>query len=522
MNSGQRSESRGAAWQQAFTCRCVVVACLLLVASPGIAAEKPDAAAVAPFVERDTIAVVHVDLSRVYFAPLKSLVNVISPDSSKEVSLFEAEASDRIAQLRRAGLKDVFGVVSLGGRSLFPHALLAVPDAARVDRTAVAAALGLQANDSCRQVGDGLAIVAPAPCQPGDIHSANRPELADALKEAGDAPIRIAIIPPDSSRRVIEELMPQLPEQVGGGASTIITHGIRWAAIAVDASPSLSIRIRIKAQDSAAAEALRTKWLDALKFAGRNSDVRRAFPQFNQLSALLTPKLSGDRLTLVLDEKAVVASGALAPLQGAVASARDSAKRAQSMNNLKQLALAMYGYYESGAKHFPSPASRTPDGKPLLSWRVAILPYIDRADLYKQFHLDEPWDSPHNKKLIEKMPAVFKSPRSKASDGRTGYLVPVGGGALYSSIADEPQIKDITDGTSHTIMIVEVDDLHSVIWTKPDDLTFEPGEPKKGLGKQILAAFCDGSCQIIPGAVDDKALKALFTRAAGDRYYGPF
>ncbi len=79
------------------------------------------------------------------------------------------------------------------------------------------------------------------------------------------------------------------------------------------------------------------------------------------------------------------------------------------MNNLKYIGLAMHNYLDANS-HFPPAASVDKAGKPLLSWRVMILPYIDQDQLYKQFHLDEPWDSEHNKKLIDKMPQIYASP----------------------------------------------------------------------------------------------------------------
>jgi len=63
----------------------------------------------------------------------------------------------------------------------------------------------------------------------------------------------------------------------------------------------------------------------------------------------------------------------------------------QSMNNLRHIALGMWNYYDA-CKHFPSPASHDRGGKPLLSWRVQLLPYLEENGLYRQFHLDEPWD----------------------------------------------------------------------------------------------------------------------------------
>ncbi|MGA2258548.1 MAG: hypothetical protein ABSG53_28115, partial [Thermoguttaceae bacterium] len=140
--------------------------------------------------------------------------------------------------------------------------------------------------------------------------------------------------------------------------------------------------------------------------------------------------------------------------------------------------------------------------------------------LYRQFHLDEPWDSPHNRPLVEKMPDIFRSPASKAGAGKTNYVVPVGNGALWSSVTDRPSIQQITDGTSNTIMIVEVDDAHAVIWTKPDDLEFDPKAPKRNIGSLqgngFHVAFADGSTRLIDANIDDALLAALFTRAGGE------
>jgi RNA polymerase sigma factor (sigma-70 family) len=87
-----------------------------------------------------------------------------------------------------------------------------------------------------------------------------------------------------------------------------------------------------------------------------------------------------------------------------------AASERQVRNNLKQIGLAMHTYREAHGR-FPAPAILGKDGKPLLSWRVAILPYIVEDGLYQSFKLDEPWDSPHNKRLLERMPGLYAPPR---------------------------------------------------------------------------------------------------------------
>ena len=86
-------------------------------------------------------------------------------------------------------------------------------------------------------------------------------------------------------------------------------------------------------------------------------------------------------------------------------------------NNLKQLALGIHNFHSAYRK---LPAARTDEnGQPLLSWRVAILPFIEQQALYEQFHLDEPWDSEHNLKLIDQMPATFTDPSLMLPPGMT-------------------------------------------------------------------------------------------------------
>ena len=92
----------------------------------------------------------------------------------------------------------------------------------------------------------------------------------------------------------------------------------------------------------------------------------------------------------------------------------ENAARSQCINNLKQIGLAMHNYH---AMHKTFPPAYTVDkaGKPLLSWRVLILPYLEQDALYKEFHLDEPWDSEHNRALIDRMPATYRCPDAARS-----------------------------------------------------------------------------------------------------------
>src|SRR5262249_52020517 len=141
------------------------------------------------------------------------------------------------------------------------------------------------------------------------------------------------------------------------------------------------------------------------------------------------------------------------------------------------LALAMHGFLDDNG-HFPPAAVFNKDGKPLLSWRVLILPYLDQKELFQKFKLDEPWDSANNKKLLAQMPKVYAPVRAKEKmPDATFYQVFTGKRTIFEGTRGA-RIADITDGTSTTILIIEAG--AAVPWTKPADLVFDE---KKALPK---------------------------------------
>jgi prepilin-type processing-associated H-X9-DG protein len=202
----------------------------------------------------------------------------------------------------------------------------------------------------------------------------------------------------------------------------------------------------------------------------------------------------------------------------AVQKVRDSASRMASQNNLKQMALAMHNY-ESSYGQFPAAAICDKAGKPLLSWRVAILPFIEQQNLYNQFHLDEPWDSPHNIKLADIQVKLYRLPGvvSKPGDTKTHYRVFVGPNAAFE-MKKSRRIADITDGTSNTLMIVEA--AEAVPWTKPEGLEYDPEKrpPKLGrfYGGGCNVAFFDGSVHFLKSTLPEPILRALITPAGGE------
>ncbi len=198
--------------------------------------------------------------------------------------------------------------------------------------------------------------------------------------------------------------------------------------------------------------------------------------------------------------------------------ARLNAKRTQSMNNLKQIVLAMHNYHDVN-KHLPAAASYDAAGKPLLSWRVHILPYIDQKALFDQFKLDEPWDSEHNMRLARTIPKTYVDPNLHLNPSMTTYVAPVGEGTVFGG-KDGLTFRDIRDGISNTLMVVTATPENAVIWTKPDDLPVTEADPKKGLSSahrhMFLGVLCDGSVRVFTDSIDAKTLWHLMSANDGE------
>ncbi len=214
----------------------------------------------------------------------------------------------------------------------------------------------------------------------------------------------------------------------------------------------------------------------------------------------------------------------------AVGAARDAARRTASANNLKQIGLAYHNYHDT-FRAFPG-NSYDADGKPLLSWRVHILPFVEQQALYEQFRLDEPWDSEHNKTLIDQMPIQYVAPGSRLATGKTVYQAPLGKNTIMPPLVKDAKIdvnqkfplgvaiRSVTDGTSNTIMMLETSEDVAVTWTKPDDYEVDPKDPTASLvglrRNGFQAGFCDGSVRFISEFIDVPTLNSLFTRNGGE------
>ena len=301
--------------------------------------------------------------------------------------------------------------------------------------------------------------------------------------------------------------MPILPKELGGGPITAVTRGLLWTAVGLTPDPEPRLQIVVQAKDAESAQALNALGKSLIQYLRQSPQVPRYAPDFAKLADDLKAEVNQDRITVVIDAQKASAWAAVLtkPL-------RENAVRSQCTNNLKQIGLAMHNYH---ARHKTFPPAYTVDkaGKPLLSWRVLILPYLEQDALYKEFHLDEPWDSEHNRTLIDRMPPTYRCPggSSKRADlGKTTYLTPRGKATIFPG-SEGIKIQKITDGTSNTIFVVDAGDDRAVTWTKPDDWDVDPKLDLKGIFGHHPGgtpfSFADGSVRFIKETVDPKTLR---------------
>ncbi len=262
--------------------------------------------------------------------------------------------------------------------------------------------------------------------------------------------------------------------------------------------------------------------------------------------ALRTAKVHQEKNQVRVELNVVTDLAAIGVAQAQfLANIRKLSARMDNANKLRQIALAMLNYHAVNG-HFPPAVIRDRDGRPLYSWRVALLPYLDQGALYKEFRADEPWDGAHNRKLLAKIPEVYVPVGSRAPPhpvltslqvAATSYVAPaltqilnpqrfgtyfqvfVGPQAPFGDDR-RPRVPDsFKDGAGQTFLVVEGGQL--VPWTKPADIAYDDKKPVPRLGGRsadgFYAAMADGSVGFVPRGMSAQTLRAAITPAAGDR-----
>jgi prepilin-type processing-associated H-X9-DG protein len=362
---------------------------LLCRASPGRAAADDEArpnpstnpaGAIAPFLDDQTVIVGRADLSAVDPAAIAEWVLGVAKDVkfagqedvAKQIGEFRPVAEKWLADFRKAGGREIYVLVNLtdlaGGGPVVVLPVAPGGDARALRRLMMGggADVGADAADAAaaalpdKQVTRGEEIrgalvigLSNSLRRLKDLKQpAVRPGLERALAPAAagggggaDAAVLWVLVPSAENRRVVEEMLPRLPEELGGGETATLTHGFEWASLAVQLPPRPSLRLVIQSKDAASARALAEAIRQLMAAAARAMvdgmppDQRPNPFMVGSLIAALTPRPDGDRLVLSLDEPALRRlAGQL--VAGPLGQARASAARAQSQNNMRQLLLA--------------------------------------------------------------------------------------------------------------------------------------------------------------------------------------
>ena len=317
---------------------------------------------------------------------------------------------------------------------------------------------------------------------------------------------------------------------------TLITGSLESTAVYIDDGPNLQVAANWTCRDDESAskvQASMDKLLRTAKAGGNGPPIQlpdgtslpgtaEARDVLNSIATsrfgrivVLKFSLNGAFLDLLMSKVDASEKGAR---HDEPQTTPDDAQVTESTGNLRKIAQAMHQYGQVN-RHLPSCANFDAQGSPLLSWRVQLLPYLEEDALYRQFHLNEAWDSEHNRHLVEMMPKVFRNPASHAQPGMANYLAVCGSGLAFNG-APGREFTDFRDGTSNTILVVEADDDKAVPWTKPDDWQFDSQRPLVGLGRAhpdgFNVLFADGSVRLLPKTIDPTFFHALLTVAGGE------
>jgi len=206
---------------------------------------------------------------------------------------------------------------------------------------------------------------------------------------------------------------------------------------------------------------------------------------------------SGNKLQLALKKAAGFDQTFAEILAPVFAQSRSTRQASLERDSLDLIAYYGFGsYLQTHNSRFPHYAIFAENGTPLLSWRVAILPYIDEQELYNQFRLNEPWDSAHNHALIAQMPNAYADPAGQTPAGKTIFRMIGGQGSFLSQFPNGFSGSDLKH-PEWTLYLITVVPEQAVDWTRPEYVQYDPQTFGQMTRESFAGMFCNGNVGIL-------------------------
>ncbi|MDO4585456.1 MAG: DUF1559 domain-containing protein [Planctomycetia bacterium] len=532
---------------------------------------------------QDTMLVVHLDLEKLQLRGIyEDVMDVYKPLFKRTLSTENAltqglrtaemvleEIERRSDLVQKAGGRDVFVLVDMGDMSMPVYGVIPVSSS---DSEAIAAVESLLSDfpmvpeevqkqmDAMLHVGQARNAVVFVPSQfpvEKDLKAdyiqeflsrktfAINEKFGKALAHTEDCSLNVAFVITNFARGAFPMLLDQARKMedmpIKFPKASVLMDGLDSVVLGIDIRQNLG-KLAILAKDEASAKKLMKLYRIWNKQVLEKVEMVNSHDSLEQAMAMdmvdiyfqaWKPTREGNLILWDVDtfqenfpivENAnvvpmAIAGVAVGLLLPAVHQAREAARRMQYMNNFKQVALAMRNY-ESHFEKFPSPYTVDESGKPLHSWRVALLPFLEQNALYEQIRLDEPWDSEWNSQFHNLSLAVFQNPKLSLAPGQATIGVVVGADTVFPAPQTEKSkgisVDDISDGTSNTILLVECE---PVCWMDPTgDPTYEDVMVSGLIStfRNPFAAMGDVSVQTLDEFLDMEILDKLLRRNDGE------
>lgn len=503
---------------------CIVPALALFFTLGAGATQPPDDSATAPeemlnsLLERPSMLLIDIDLAKLNLeAMFDWSVQVASlGEFARPPQQIVERAGGFIESLQSAGATHVY--LSVATRSIHdggPLIIIPCEDVAAVNGLAAMLIKTAGADTMLEvQTYPGLVLIGPT-----KVLNRMAVALSQGRSEAREDLVQPLVDPQRSDHTAVlslvdsyrEELIAIWPDSLPQAAELQLSprqlvRDVRSITLTWDMPPEPMLQITIEATDATAAERVQASLQHLFVQLARRLDGSREFqlPPITIETNQLDVQFDSAAITTVIDQ---------------VNQASGAGEGRRVVDNLKQVGLAMHTYHDTH-QHLPPKHFINPDGQPLVSWRVVILPFVEQQALYQNFKLDQTWDAADNASVSSVVIPTYTD-RGGEDSNQTRFRVPVFPGSAWDGDGPPKSFYDITDGMANTIAVIHAPAEAAVSWTDPAQWLISPDDPLQdvfGDRDQVVVLLFDGSVRVLQrDEIDNEKLSALLTIAGGEQ-----